>query len=119
MKAYKVKNKKLTGSGFHEIRCKAFIYHRNICRQTRRRPYVRSIYFNREKVFISLFWDHLFKKKNWRDRIRRMRYFPAAIELIRTTRLKPQSKINPNKSSEILHRFTGLTSDHDLFHVQI
>jgi CRISPR/Cas system-associated endoribonuclease Cas2 len=54
--------------------------------------YVRSLYFNKEKVF---------------------------LDLIQNSKFEPTSKENPNKRSEILHRFAGITSEKDLFFVQI
>jgi len=116
---YKTKTGKLTGSDFHEVNKKAYFVYEQIKRKSKRRPYVRSAYFNKDKIFIGLFWQHLFDKQNWRDRIRRIKYFPAAIELIRHSRFGPKSKENPNNNSEILHRFTGITSDNKLFYVQI
>ena len=48
-----------------------------------------------------------------------MKYFPCAIELIQKSRVEPSSKENPNKRSEILHRFAGATKDSEIFFVQI
>ncbi|MFA4831137.1 MAG: hypothetical protein WC618_03095 [Patescibacteria group bacterium] len=70
-------------------------------------------------VFLESFWAHLFQKENWRDRVRRMKYFPAALDLLRHTRFEPTSKENPNKPTEILHRFAGVTADDHLFYVQV
>jgi len=119
MKAYRTKSKKLTGTKFSEVNKKASRVYDLIKKQTKRRPYIRSAYFKKDKIFIGLFWQHLFGKKNWRDRVRRLKYFPAGIELIRHTKFEPKSKENPNKKSEILHRFAGVTSDNELFYVQI
>ena len=111
MKIYKTKATKLTGTDFHEVNQKAFGLYQQIKRKTKRRPYIRSTYFNKDKVFLELFWKHLFDKQNWRDRVRRLRYFSCAIELIRDSRFEPISKENPNKPTEILHRFAGATKD--------
>lgn len=51
--------------------------------------------------------------------MRRLKYFPCAIELIQKSRFEPESKENPNKRTEILHRFTGVTKENDIFFVQI
>ena len=51
--------------------------------------------------------------------MRRMKYFGCAIELIQKSRFKPISKKNPNKPSETLYRFYGVTADDELFCVQI
>lgn len=119
MQVYKTKVKRLTGTDFHDVRKKAFGLYESIRKKSKRRPYIRSAYFNKEKIFLGLFWEHLFDKQNWRDRVRRSKYFPAAIELIQKTRFNPSSKENPNKAGEILHRFAGATADNYLFYVQI
>ena len=119
MQAYKTKTKKLAGSDFQEVHKKAFGVYKQFCRKTKRRPYIRSAYFNKDKVFLELFWTHLFQKQNWRDRKRRTQYFPAAAELLQHSRFEPVSKENPNKPSEILHRFAGITADNHLFYVQV
>jgi len=119
MRAYKAKAKRLSGTDFHDVNEKAYGLYCQIKKKSKRRPYVRSAYFKKDKIFLELFWSHLFEKQNWRDRIRRSRYFPAAIELIQRTSFEPVSKENPNRSSEILHRFSGITADSHLFFVQI
>jgi len=118
MNAYRTRAEKLTGTDYHEVYVKAFALYKQIKSKSKRRPYVRSHYFKNSKVFLELFWHHLDQKK-WPDRFRRMKYFPCALELIQKSRIKPASKLNPNKSSEILYRFIGMTPDHSLFLVQI
>lgn len=90
-----------------------------IKRKSKRRTYVRSAYFNKNKIFLDLFWQHLFDKEKWQDRFRRLKYFGCAIELIQESRFAPKSKENPNNPSEILHRFYGSTAEKDAFYVQI
>jgi hypothetical protein len=80
--------------------------------------YVQLI-FNKEKIFLPLFWQHIWDKQKWQDRMRRLKYFKAALELIRFTRFDPISKQNPNHPEEILHRFAGATLKKGLFYVQI
>ena len=118
MGIYKTKAKRLSGTRYREIYDEAFSLYGYITKRTKRRPYVRSTCFRGEKVFIDLFKKHL-HEKNWRDRARRLRFFPAAIELIRYGTIKPETKRNPNIPSEILHRFTGMTADGHIFYVQI
>jgi len=119
MKIYQTKTNKFAGTDFKEVHEKANSFYQQIKRKTKRRPYVRSAYFKKDKIFLGLFWQHLFENKNWGDRIKRLKYFPCAIDLIRNSRFEPISKENPNKRSEILHRFAGSTKDKDLFFVQI
>lgn len=119
MKFYQTKTKKLSGSDYREVHGQALDFYKKIKKKTKRRPYIRSAYFNKDKVFLETFWHHLYEKENFRDKIRRIKYFSCAVELIQKSRLEPTSKENPNKRSEILHRFAGATKDKDLFFVQI
>ena len=119
MKIYQSKEVALSGSNFSEINKKAFRLYSDIKKRTKRRPYVRSAYFKKEKIFISLFWEHLHSKFNHRDKVRRVKYFACAIELIQKSRFDPESKENADRHSEMLHRFAGKSKDGQLFFVQI
>ena len=116
---YKTKSERLVGSDFHEVNKQAFKYYQKIKSKSRRKPYIRSAYFHKDKIFLAQFWQHLFEKANWRDRVRRIKYFPPAIELIQNSKFDPKSKENPNKPNEILHRFTGITKGNHIFHIQV
>lgn len=119
MEIYHAKSAKLKGTSYREVLKKAFTYYRAIQNTTKRKPYVRSSYFNKSKIFLELFWHHLFINKNRADRVRRMRFLPCSIELIRKSHIHPTFKENPNKAGEILYRFKGLSPEKDLFFVQI
>jgi hypothetical protein len=119
MKIYQTKSKSLAGTNYKEVYKKVFGFYSTIRKRTKRRPYVRSAYFNKEKIFLPLFWNHLHEKLNFRDKTRRVKFFLCAIELIRQSRFDPESKENVNRRSEILHRFSGKTKDGQLFFVQI
>lgn len=119
MKVYQTKVKKLAGTSYTEVRRKAFSLYQDIKRKSKRKPYIRSAYFKKDKIFLDLFWSHLFEKKNFADLMRRTKLYPCALELIEKSRLAPSSKENVDKRSEILHRFTGSTAEGDLFFVQI
>jgi len=118
MKTFKTKSVILRGTNYKEISKKAFGLYNGIRRKTKRRPYVRSTYFKKDKIFLSLFWTHIYNKNYW-DQMRRMKFFSCALELIQNSCFEPTSKENPNKPTEILHRFAGTTRDNDLFFVQI
>lgn len=118
MKVYQTKIKRLAGTDYSEIYPQAFNIYKEIKRKTKRRPNIRSAYFKKEKVFLDYFWEHL-HQKNSKDRVRRLKYYPCALDLIRNSKSEPTSKENPNKKSEILHRFAGITPDKELFFVQI
>lgn len=118
MAFYQTKSNKLSGSNLKEAVKNARIEYKIITSATKRQPYIRSDYFKKEKVFFDYFWDHL-STKSPEERFSRIKYFKAAIELIRKCKNKPLSKKNPNKQSEILHRFMGKTKEGELFCVQI
>lgn len=118
MQVYETQAKKLSGSSYKEVERAARKLHRQIAAQSKRSPYIRSKYFNKEKVFINLFWEHLNQKRQ-RDRKRRLKFYPCAIELIKETRFDPTIKGNPNRYNELQYRFIGLSYEGQLFCVQI
>lgn len=118
MEVYKTKARKLAGKRYAELRVEALNIYKTIQRRTKRKPYLRSPYFSKQKVFFDYFWPHLFQKVP-KERAQRLKYFAAAIELIRHSRQHPETKQDPNKPRELLHRFTGETKEGDIFYVQI
>lgn len=118
MKTYQCRFNKLAGTDYKEIHSKALAVYKQIKSKTKRKPYIRSAYFNKEKIFLDYFWQHMWQK-NWRDRNRRLRYYLCAIDLMKNSRVEPISKQNPNKPTEILHRFAGLSKNKEIFYVQI
>ncbi|MFC1618038.1 hypothetical protein ACFL2B_02035 [Patescibacteria group bacterium] len=119
MQIYQTKTNRLSGTDYREVHKKARAVYQKIARQTKRRPYVRSAYFGKQKIFLTIFWPHIYEKKNWRDKVRRMRYLPCAFELIQKSRFQPISKVNQNRKIEILYRFFGKTGNGKIFFVQI
>ena len=119
MKIFQTKAAKLSGTEFKEVHKKAFGLYQQIKKRSKRRPYIRSAYFKKDKIFLGLFWQHLYEKKHYKDQVRRMKFFSCGVELIKVTHYEPESKENPNKRSEILHRFAGVTKQNELFFVQI
>lgn len=115
---YFVKSSTLSGTDFKELENKAKIIFREIEKKTKRKPYIRSVYFNKQKVFFDYFWQHLNQKRR-RERGVRLQLFAVAIELIKNSRNAPASVDNPSNRNETLHRFAGLTRDKKLFYVQI
>ena len=115
---YTTKIRPIPGFNTLNIQRQARDIYKKLARKTKRRPYIRSAYFHKEKIFLDYFWDHIYSK-NWGDRMRRLKQYPCALDLIMHSRIKPISKDNPNKSSEILHRFSGINADNAIFFVQI
>jgi hypothetical protein len=94
IQAYPTKSKKLPGTNYSEV-------------------------YKKDKIFLGLFWQHLHDKLNLKDKTRRAKYFSCALELIQNTKFDPISKKDPNSKTDILHRFTGITSEKEIFFVQI
>ena len=67
---------------------------------------------------MDYFWQHM-EDKSWRDRVRRLRFYPCALDLIRNSHVTPVTVKNPNRISEKLHRFSGVTKSGEIFVVQI
>ncbi|PIQ78518.1 hypothetical protein COV81_04680 [Candidatus Peregrinibacteria bacterium CG11_big_fil_rev_8_21_14_0_20_41_10] len=118
MKVYQTSTKPFTGTKYIDVYKKAFSLYRQIKANTKRRPYIRSAYFRNEKIFLGLFWQHL-NQKNWKDRTRRLKFYPCGIELIKNSKNTPISKDDPSNSNHILHRFGGITLADEFFYVQI
>ncbi|MFA7319409.1 MAG: hypothetical protein WC022_02320 [Parcubacteria group bacterium] len=115
---YQAKAKKISGTSRTEVYRGALTIFSEIKKATKRRPYIRSAYFKKEKIFFDYFWDHL-RQKPYKDRLERLKYFGAAVDLVKNSKNKPLVKSNPNKSKEFFYRFTGLTAEKNLFFVQI
>lgn len=115
---YQAKSKKISGTSYGEVMKNAFAVYDEIKKNTKRRPYIRSAYFKKEKIFFDYFREHLFQKSQ-KERIKRLRFFGAAVELVKNSRNVPIVKPNPNKSGEMVYRFAGLTAEKELFYVQI
>lgn len=118
IKAYQVKAKKLPGTNYSQVRKGAFSLYSTIKKRSKRRTHIRSAYFKKDKIFLALFWQHL-NDKHHKDRTRRLKYFSCAIELIHHSKFNPTSIENVDRKSEILHRFMGITSENEVFYVQI
>jgi hypothetical protein len=117
MNSYQTKSKKIAGTNLTEVYKNSEKLFKNIARKTKRRPYVRSAYFKKEKIFFDYFWNHL-RQKVPKERFRRLKFFEASVELIINSRNKPT--IEPSlKKNEILYRFSGITAEKKPFYVQI
>jgi hypothetical protein len=118
MIAYQTKESTLPGTSHREVYKVARALFKKIKNKTKRKPYIRSAYFRRQKVFFDYFWEHLHQKSK-PDKFRRLKFFSAALEVVRHSRNDPHTEQNPNKLSELLHRFAGITMDKKKFYVQI
>jgi hypothetical protein len=116
--AYTSKKPLLPGTSYDEVLSHARKEYKKIENLTKRQPYVRSKYFNKDKVFLSTFWSHLMQK-NRKVRTKRLELFDAAIDLLRNTRDEPETIFKRDDLSVMLHRFYGITRDGIEFCVQV
>ena len=115
---FKTKAEKLYGHTYKDISNQAKAIYKREKIRTKRKPYVRSAYFKKDKIFLELFWQHLWQK-NWRDRKRRVQFFDCALDLLRHSRVDSVSVQDPNHKSVMLHRFYGMTPTGYEFCVQV
>jgi hypothetical protein len=111
------KYNKLPGTSYQEIKRQVDFLFTGIRKKTKRRPYLRSAYFGKEKIFFEYFWMHL-SSKNFKDRLRRLKFLAVSLDLIKNSRSMP-AVIEANNKTEIYYRFPGKTKDGELFWVQI
>ena len=90
MQAYQAKSKKISGTNLAEVYRASERIYKEIARKTKRRPYIRSAYFKKEKIFFDYFWNHL-RQKVPKERFKRLKFFEASVELIKKSRNKPVS----------------------------
>lgn len=114
---YKTKINENSGTNLGEVYKSAYRIFHDIENSTRRKPYIRSAYFKKEKIFLDYFWAHL-KQKNPKERYKRLKLFAPTIDLIKNSKAQPTIKVNPNNKHEIFYRFAGQTKK-TLFIVQI
>ncbi len=118
MQVYTSKYGRAPGTSYSEVYPRVLLVYKQVQAHTKRQPYVRSRYFAREKIFLAYFWQHL-RQKNFKDRARRLRFFAAALDVLRNTTYTPTTKQSPSDANELLHRFAGVTKDNELFYVQV
>ena len=118
MKVYRSNLSKLPGRSYNDVERTARKLHRAIERRTKRTPYVKSVYFQNQKVFLNVFWTHLNQKPR-ADRKRRLKLYALAIDLIENSRVVPLTKDNPNGKNERVHRMAGVSKENEVFYVQI
>ena len=109
----------IPGSNYAEVRRKALIYYSSIEKQTKRRPYIRSVYFKKQKIFFDYFWIHLAQKSANKEKMRRLKLLAAGVELIKYSPHIFSVEENRNKRSEMLYRFLGKTCTGQLFFAQV
>ncbi|MGC1176706.1 MAG: hypothetical protein WA843_01430 [Candidatus Saccharimonadales bacterium] len=119
MKSYRSKVSLLPGTSYDEVVAVARREHKKIEKLTKRQPYVRSTYFSKDKIFISpLFWTHIMQK-SLKERTKRLKFYTAAIDLMRNSHCEPETVFKKDDLSSILHRFYGVTKEGIEYCVQV
>lgn len=116
--AYHSKCTLLPGSSYDEVVARARKEFNTIRRLTKRQPYVRSKYFRGDKIFVTVFWDHLMQKR-LKERTRRLCFYSAALDVLRHSQITPETTFNADDRDVSLHRFYGVTKDGVHFCVQV
>lgn len=92
----------LPGSSYDEVVKEARkVFNNDVRSRTKRQPYVRSKYFKNDKIFMTVFWDHVMQK-HMKERTKRLRFYRAAIDLLRNTTLNPESMIDKSHQQIVL-----------------
>lgn len=122
MKVYQSKALSIPGTSYDDLIGKVRKEEDKIRKLTMRRPYVRSSYFvegkNKSKVFIEHFLPHTMQKGR-KTRVKRLKLYNAAIDLLRNTRHDPEVILKNDMPSHILYKFHGITRDRIKFCVQV
>lgn len=118
MEYFKTSKHKIAGTSFKEVNKTAQSIFKQVKSRTKRTPHIRSKYFKKEKIFLNLFWAHLFNK-NEKDRVRRLKFYDCALDLIKNSNSNPVTRENFQKKDELLHRFYGAATNKEKFVVQI
>ena len=118
MNFYKSSKSKIHGSSYREVLKEAEAIFKQIKSRTKRTPYARSKYFRSEKIFLNILWSHLHEKHE-RERVRRLKFYACAIDLIKSSSYDPITRENFKQRDEVLHRFSGKSKEGEIFTVQI
>ena len=118
MNSDNTKYPQLSGSSYSEVLKRARQEYNVIAHSTKRQPYVKSKYFSGEKVFLAVFWTHLMNK-NQKDRTKRLRFYKAALDLLRNSQINPDTITSTEDQRMLLYRFYGVTKDGAYFCVQV
>lgn len=110
IRAYQCKAKPISGRRFVDVIPQARKLLRTVQKKTKRRAYIRSAYFHKDKIFFDFFWQHMLAKSAV-DRARRLKYLPCALELLRSSRCDPLSFIDEYQPGIIKHEFKGRSPD--------
>ncbi len=117
MNVHTTKSKEFSGTQYKRVWKQAWGYYRIIKKKSKRRPYIKSEYFDKRKIFLTIFWSHI-KEKRVGDRMRRLKFYACAVEVLKSSKVKPRKMFNKEDGS-YLYRFYGKTYTGKSFAVQV
>ena len=118
MNVYTSKYPRLPGSSYDEVLKRSRAEYHVVAQSSKRRPYVRSKYFNSSKIFLDVFWTHLMQKHP-KERRKRLKFYKAALDLLRHSQINPDTITSAEDQRMLLYRFYGITRDGSYFCVQV
>ena len=118
MHVYTSKYSRLSNSSYNGALKQARSEYNAIAHATKRQPYIKSKYFSGEKEVCAVFWTHLMDK-NQKDRTKRLRFYKAALDLLRNSQINPDTITSAEDQRMLLYRFYGITKDGSYFCVQV
>jgi len=107
----------ISGTSLKVANRRAHDYIHLLTNKTKRQPYIRSKYFKKDKIFFKYYWKHILQKHG-KDRVRRLRLLPAAVDLLMHSQYPPQVEPYKDKGS-VYYRFMGRNTNKELFYVQV
>lgn len=110
IKNWKVKALQFSSRTYEDARKEALSHFSKLKAKSKRKLYVKSDYFGKQKIFFDYFWDLVFQKPIG-SRKQRLKLLPCAVELVQKSSFLPESTTNPNKKQEIFYRFEGVTQN--------
>ena len=116
MEYYRVKSQPFSGTNYTELYRKARLFFKRIHLNPRRKLFIKSAYFHKQKIFFDHFWEHLLQK-SIKQRKQRLKYLPCMKELLENSLTNPRVTIQSN--SEKYYRFLGQVTNGAYFAVQI
>jgi hypothetical protein len=112
---YQSTETKLYSTVYLRVLARASGYYKSLITNPRRKPNVRSKYFDHKKVFLDEFWTQILFR-NLADRRRRLAFYICAIDLIKNSKCAPEIKYEKGKK---LLEFRGIAKNGEKFAVHL
>lgn len=115
---YKCKISAFYSSSYARVKKQAKNFFNSKTAHSRRSAYVRAPAWKKQKVFLGVFWSHLFDKKP-AERMVRLRLLPCALEVLENSTYPFVTKTEPGNPNIFLHRLYGQTPAGQVFALQV